>query len=1482
MAEQLHTHNSDAYVQALQSKNHNVDCYIQDLPSRFHNVDVFVLDPSTRHNVDCHVVGLQSLNHNADCYTSQSGTPAFQFIAFQNDSLGHPKGFQVGSTIIFYSVDVYVLVTIVLKSYNADCCVQIDSSKTYNVDCFVLDHIFSHNVDAYLSALGEPQRVHVVDACVLDLHSKTYSADCYVQGLPSPTHSVDCYIPVGLLTYSHSVDCYVTQAGIAAFQDVGFQNDNIGQPKTFQVFLALQSASHTIDAYTVATPSMEVSWTHNVDAYVQGLLSKSHNVDLDVVGGDRTFAHSVDCYVQVDSSKIHSVDCVVRADASKSHNVDINVVAGDRTFSHSTDSDIQATASKSHNVDADVLLDSLFSHSVDARVFETLEVSKSNSVDAYTLGLHSFFHSVDAYIQGLPSPAHRVDCHIPIGLLTIVHNVDVYVTQARIAAFQHNAFQNDDVGQPKAFQVAVAPTDHIHNVDVFVTGGSQTSVSHNVDCCVQVTFPDAYTLISLAQDPFSSPDRNPLDPTKWSLVPPGVLTYPPLQIVSNACEPTALLGGFPQGNENYTGITWPDNQYIEVTILTSTTDVNHIGEVDFILRSDVPQNNCYDFIFVDNADGTATIIIVVFVNDVESSPLFINTALPFNAGDVFRAQAFGSQLSLYQNGVLVGSVVDTTFGSGLAALNLVGTTLNSDIRVSNFNGGLVELGPPAYSVDAYIQGLQPVSHNVDVYVQSVQFGAFQINAFQNPIVNTVKAFQITGGQTTSFVSHNADCFVQWLVSPTHNVDACIKADQSFVHNVDACVQVDSSKTHSVDAIVRADSSKSHFVDAYIQGLLSKSHSVDVYVTVTGATDVTVSHSVDCSVTLLCHTTLVIDTFNRPDEVPIKYPWLQFGFGFGDPPSLRNHGFASGSQLSFSVAIYGGVAWDNNQWVRATLGNLKIGSGYLAIIIRQVDSQNFYYIDLDASPGFGGVGVTTPLNLQKIVNGVLQGPPYAGLAVVVPQIGDVFEIGIFNNVFSVFQNGNLIGSFRDPNKFDFGNVGLSVETVAPNTNTGDIFWSRFEAGNYVCGIGNSFADTCVQTTSSPSHSVDCYIQVDSAKSHNVDVDVAVGDRLSSHNVDADVQIDSSRIHNVDAEVAGPLTDQSHIHNVDCYIQVVIGTPCFQPNAFQNNVLGPIRAFQVTSTAILHDVSHNVDVYIQGLLSKSYNVDTDIQVDSLFSHNVDCDVQVQESFVHNVDCYLTGIADHTFSVDADIFENVDHAHFVDTCIQQDASRSHNVDCCVRQDSSFSHSADCCVQPDESFSHSVDADLTSPGIGTSLHFVDCCVQQDASFSHSVDANILISQVAISHSVDTDVQVDNSLTHSVDALVQVDGFGSHFVDVYLQGFNNATHSADASVLSPNVSVSHSVDCDITLDLDFSHSVDCFPAQLAQVSYSNDAFVVGLQQPTHNVDVVVFENPQVSHNVDVYVKIPPPDVFARVSFNLVVVRGVSFNEVVVKTVLVR
>jgi hypothetical protein len=207
--------------------------------------------------------------------------------------------------------------------------------------------------------------------------------------------------------------------------------------------------------------------------------------------------------------------------------------------------------------------------------------------------------------------------------------------------------------------------------------------------------------VQLALDTFLRPNENPLDATRWTLIP----GYGSLQIVSERCEGTDPVDG---SAELYTGIAWPNNQYAETYIQASVSG----AEFDLLLRTNGDLSEYYDFGFVDNGNGTADVYIIVAAASIPGSGniLFENTALPFSYGDKFTAIIVGGQLIFMQNGTPFLEAYDYTIASGGVALFLLGVTSNADIQVGPFAGGLgvlltefVEIGYGLLPVELQLQ-----------------------------------------------------------------------------------------------------------------------------------------------------------------------------------------------------------------------------------------------------------------------------------------------------------------------------------------------------------------------------------------------------------------------------------------------------------------------------------------------------------------------------------------------------------------------------------------------------------------------------------------------------------------------------------------------------------------------------------------------------------------------------------------------------------
>lgn len=193
--------------------------------------------------------------------------------------------------------------------------------------------------------------------------------------------------------------------------------------------------------------------------------------------------------------------------------------------------------------------------------------------------------------------------------------------------------------------------------------------------------------IQLVSESFTEPNRNPLDPARWTtVIEQGNIT--PLQIVSNTCRGTNTTTG---NAEKYIGISWPDNQWIEFKIQNLVEEV-----VSLYLRLSADQTNAYEFDIIDNGGGTATVgISFLDGGDI----LFENDTLAWKNGDVFRAAVVGHTLLFYQNGNLIGQATDTTLSSGSPFIEIDTDDLTAATLV-NFAGGMVSPDPSLITVSS--------------------------------------------------------------------------------------------------------------------------------------------------------------------------------------------------------------------------------------------------------------------------------------------------------------------------------------------------------------------------------------------------------------------------------------------------------------------------------------------------------------------------------------------------------------------------------------------------------------------------------------------------------------------------------------------------------------------------------------------------------------------------------------------------------------
>lgn len=185
-------------------------------------------------------------------------------------------------------------------------------------------------------------------------------------------------------------------------------------------------------------------------------------------------------------------------------------------------------------------------------------------------------------------------------------------------------------------------------------------------------------VVQLAQDNFTRPNENPLNAAVWT-VPDSKNSF---QIVSNKCilnSPLTVASA-----DLYTGISWPNDQYAEVTITQALANT----ELDILLRCDLVEQNYYEFGWTSN--GTNITPFIAEVIGGVRSVLWTGSAIAFSSGDVYRAVALGSLLSLYRNGVLLQTVTNFDIASGTAGFQMSTSSAGAttDIQASNFDGGL--------------------------------------------------------------------------------------------------------------------------------------------------------------------------------------------------------------------------------------------------------------------------------------------------------------------------------------------------------------------------------------------------------------------------------------------------------------------------------------------------------------------------------------------------------------------------------------------------------------------------------------------------------------------------------------------------------------------------------------------------------------------------------------------------------------------------
>jgi hypothetical protein len=204
-------------------------------------------------------------------------------------------------------------------------------------------------------------------------------------------------------------------------------------------------------------------------------------------------------------------------------------------------------------------------------------------------------------------------------------------------------------------------------------------------------------MIQLASYDFSTFPENPLSdggnftkPSGFSACQVPTVNFCDATVVSTVCGAI------------YTGISWPNGQYSEVTI------ANHSSNSDTLfiaLRSDTTGNNNYTLNFTGPSGTPQTPTIFKTVSG-SGTLLVSGSPITFNNTDVIRFLVSGSSFSVYQNGVLIPSlnVSDSSLASGTPGFGFfVGSGSVGNVGINLWAGGNL-LTSPSTQAGAFAVG----------------------------------------------------------------------------------------------------------------------------------------------------------------------------------------------------------------------------------------------------------------------------------------------------------------------------------------------------------------------------------------------------------------------------------------------------------------------------------------------------------------------------------------------------------------------------------------------------------------------------------------------------------------------------------------------------------------------------------------------------------------------------------------------------------
>lgn len=219
------------------------------------------------------------------------------------------------------------------------------------------------------------------------------------------------------------------------------------------------------------------------------------------------------------------------------------------------------------------------------------------------------------------------------------------------------------------------------------------------------------SFVQLAVDDFQRVDENPLsDDGKWSASQtPG---NAPLQLVSHQAE-SSILGHSGAGESFFTGISFPNDQYVEVVVGNYNPD----ELMALIVRGNPSSQAHYRVVFSDGY------FYIRYIDSSGAASLLLDGAITINTGDILRFAVQGTTLTVYQNGAAFGSASDSNLSSGTPGVSLSVYIAETDLTISHFAAGQVSDAPTGGPTEI-----------IEADLLQLKSGAIDLVAFRNDLV----------------------------------------------------------------------------------------------------------------------------------------------------------------------------------------------------------------------------------------------------------------------------------------------------------------------------------------------------------------------------------------------------------------------------------------------------------------------------------------------------------------------------------------------------------------------------------------------------------------------------------------------------------------------------------------------------------------------------------------------------------------------------